>query len=117
MPVVGSSQSDASSATRLSATVDTATPLARETPSRGNPRRFHVRRRPPMVRILRELYQYRALLYALTQRELKARYRGSSLGFLWTFLNPTLLMLVYAFMFSVLLKNNIPHSPYFVFVG
>jgi lipopolysaccharide transport system permease protein len=32
-----------------------------------------------MIRNLRELWQYRALLWNLTQRELKARYRGSAL--------------------------------------
>ena len=41
-----------------------------------------------MIRNLTELYQYRALLIALSVRELKARYRASVLGFLWTFLNP-----------------------------
>ena len=34
----------------------------------------------PMFRNLRELHQYRALLWSLTQRELKARYRGSQAG-------------------------------------
>jgi lipopolysaccharide transport system permease protein len=70
-----------------------------------------------MIRNLRELYQYRALLWSLTQRELRARYRGSVLGFLWTFLNPTLLMLVYALVFGVYLKQTIPFYTYFVFVG
>jgi lipopolysaccharide transport system permease protein len=70
-----------------------------------------------MIRNLRELYQYRALLWSLTLRELKARYRGSVLGFFWTFLNPTLLMLVYTLVFSRNLKQEIPHYTYFVFVG
>jgi lipopolysaccharide transport system permease protein len=70
-----------------------------------------------MVRHFRELYQYRGLLFSLVQRELKARYRGSVLGFFWTFLNPTLHMLVYALLFGVILKNQIPRYPYFMFVG
>jgi lipopolysaccharide transport system permease protein len=70
-----------------------------------------------MWRHFRELYQYRALLYSLTQRELMARYRGSVLGFLWTFLNPTLLMLVYALVFSVYMRSNITNYTYFMFVG
>lgn len=70
-----------------------------------------------MLRNLRELYQYRALLWSLTQRELKARYRGSVLGFLWTFLNPTLQMAVYSLMFGVILQQDIPHYPYFIFIG
>lgn len=70
-----------------------------------------------MVRNLRELYQYRALLWSLTQRELKARYRNSVLGFLWTFLNPMLLMGVYALVFSVYMRNPMENYTYFLFVG
>ncbi len=70
-----------------------------------------------MLRNLQELYQYRALLSSLTLRELKARYRASVLGFLWTFLNPTLHMLVYALMFEVLLKQGMPKYAYFIFIG
>lgn len=70
-----------------------------------------------MIRNLSELYQYRALLLALSVRELKARYRASVLGFLWTFLNPTLNMLVYAVVFSVLMKNSVKNFPYFLFSG
>jgi lipopolysaccharide transport system permease protein len=68
-----------------------------------------------MVRNLRELYQYRALLWSLVVRELRARYRASVLGFLWTFLNPTLNMIVYAVVFSSML--NQPAYPYFLFIG
>ena len=57
-----------------------------------------------MVRNLKELYQYRALLWALTLRELKARYRASVLGFLWTFLNPTLNMVIYVLVFGYFMK-------------
>jgi lipopolysaccharide transport system permease protein len=70
-----------------------------------------------MLQNLRELFQYRALLHALVVRELKARYRNSVLGFLWTFLNPTLLMLVYSLVFSVNRRGEFPHYTYFMFVG
>ena len=70
-----------------------------------------------MLRNFRELYQYRGLLLSLTQRELKARYRGSILGFLWTFLSPTLQMLVYALVFSVYMRQQLEHYAYFMFVG
>jgi lipopolysaccharide transport system permease protein len=70
-----------------------------------------------MIRHFRELYQYRGLLISLVQRELKARYRGSILGFLWTFLNPTLHMLVYALLFTVVMRQNIPNYAFFMFVG
>jgi lipopolysaccharide transport system permease protein len=70
-----------------------------------------------MLRHFRELYQYRGLLISLVQRELKARYRGSVLGFFWTFLNPTLHMLVYALLFTVVMRQNIPNYAFFMFVG
>jgi lipopolysaccharide transport system permease protein len=70
-----------------------------------------------MIRNFRELWQYRALLWNLTQRELKARYRGSALGFLWTFLNPLLLMAVYGLVFGVIRHSDIQHYTYFIFVG
>lgn len=70
-----------------------------------------------MLRNLRELYQYRALLWSLTIRELKARYRASVLGFLWTFLNPTLNMIVYAVVFGYLMKSAQAAYPYFLFIA
>ncbi len=70
-----------------------------------------------MIRNLQELYQYRALLWALTLRELKARYRASVLGFFWTFLNPTLNMAVYVLVFSYIMDNKVPKYAYSVFNG
>jgi len=51
---------------------------------------------------LRRLVGYRALIQSLVVRDLKARYRGSVLGFLWSFVNPLLLLLVYSFVFLVM---------------
>src|SRR5713101_2450954 len=70
-----------------------------------------------MLENVRELFQYRALLLSLIGRDLKGRYRGSVFGFLWTFLNPVLQMLVYSVVFHVYLGNGIDHYPYFLFVG
>jgi lipopolysaccharide transport system permease protein len=67
-----------------------------------------------MARRLSELYRYRALIGTLVLRELRARYRGSVLGFLWSFLNPLLLMLVYVLVFSVYLR--VPMEGYAVFL-
>src|SRR5919201_7996 len=99
----------------IGARVEEGCSVARQSKVYGSRPFAYVSRR--MFRNLRELYQYRALLWSLTQRELKARYRGSVLGFLWTFLNPTLLMLVYSLVFSVYTRNAIPHYTYFLFVG
>jgi ABC-type polysaccharide/polyol phosphate export permease len=46
------------------------------------------------------LLQHRALIRTLVTRELKARYRGSALGFLWSFIHPLMLLAVYTFVFT-----------------
>ncbi len=71
----------------------------------------------PLWDHLREIVAYRALVWALVQRELRARYRGSVLGFLWTFFNPLLLMAVYFTVFKVFMKQEQAHYTYFMFVG
>ncbi|MEA2465032.1 MAG: lipopolysaccharide transport system permease protein, partial [Acidobacteriota bacterium] len=52
---------------------------------------------------LANLFRYRGLIQSLVARELKARYRGSALGFLWSFINPLLFLLIYTFVFAVVL--------------
>jgi ABC-type polysaccharide/polyol phosphate export permease len=47
----------------------------------------------------------RNLIQSLVARELKARYRGSVLGFFWSFVNPLLLLLVYSFVFSYIMQS------------
>jgi lipopolysaccharide transport system permease protein len=70
---------------------------------------------------LRQLLRHRALIQSLVARELKARYRGSVLGIVWSFLNPLLLLLIYTFVFSEVLPESrsgqIEHFPLFMFCG
>jgi lipopolysaccharide transport system permease protein len=54
---------------------------------------------------LHKLFRYRALIQSLVARELKARYRGSVLGFFWSFVNPLLLLLIYTFVFTVVMPG------------
>src|SRR2546428_3197935 len=74
-----------------------------------------------MFRNLSNLIRCRGLIQSLVARELKARYRGSVLGFFWSFINPLLLLSIYSFVFSVVLPGT--HSkaiePYglFLFCG
>jgi lipopolysaccharide transport system permease protein len=73
-----------------------------------------------MLHNLRQLVRYRGLIQSLVARELKARYRGSVLGFFWSFINPLLLLLVYTFVFSVIQPTDPqgPHPyPLFMFCG
>src|SRR5258708_5005633 len=57
------------------------------------------------------------LLLAMTEREIKARYKFAVLGFLWIFLNPLLQMLVIGVIFSFVLKVPIPNYFAFLFTG
>ncbi len=70
-----------------------------------------------MFHNLAQLVRYRALIQSLVARELKARYRASVLGFFWSFINPLLLLLVYSFVFSYVLKNQTKEvQPYALFL-
>ncbi len=53
-----------------------------------------------MLEKIKELFRHRQLIYILVVRELKARYRGTFFGFLWSFFNPLLLMIVYTIVFG-----------------
>jgi lipopolysaccharide transport system permease protein len=57
-----------------------------------------------LIRNLKGVWKYRVLIQNLVSRELKARYRGTVLGFLWSFFNPLLLMTVYTVVFGFILK-------------
>lgn len=65
----------------------------------------------------REIYDYRQMIYSLVRKELRGRYKGSALGFLWTFINPLLQLLVYTFVFSIVMPNNIDKFYLYLFVG
>lgn len=67
--------------------------------------------------IFKELYDYREMVYMLVRREIRGRYKGSVLGFFWTFLNPLLQFVVYALVFSVLLRSDIEKFYVYMFVA
>lgn len=71
-----------------------------------------------MLSNLRQLIRYRGLIQTLVVRELKARYRGSTLGFFWSFVNPLLLLIVYTIVFSVVLPGfrGVEVEPYALFL-
>lgn len=71
-----------------------------------------------MLHNLRQLLRYRGLIQSLVARDLKARYRGSVLGFFWSFINPLLLLLVYSFVFTTVLPGKYPPDmePYALFM-
>jgi ABC-type polysaccharide/polyol phosphate export permease len=66
---------------------------------------------------LANLFRYRGLIQSLVARELKARYRGSVLGFVWSFINPLLLLSIYSFVFTVVIPNQTAGvQPYALFM-
>lgn len=66
---------------------------------------------------IKEIYAYREMLKNLVSKELRARYKGSVLGFLWTFFNPLLMLIVYSFVFSYVMRSGIENYPMFLFVA
>ena len=66
---------------------------------------------------LREIYDYRQMIFSLVRKELRGRDKGSALGFLWTFINPLLQLCVYTFVFSIVMPNNIDKFYLYLFVG
>jgi lipopolysaccharide transport system permease protein len=72
--------------------------------------------RSPVWHLL-ELFQRRNLIWELTARNLKVRYRRSVFGLLWSILNPLFNALVFTFVFSTLLKSPIERFAVFITVG
>jgi len=65
---------------------------------------------------LGELWQYRELLYFLTWRDVKIRYKQAVLGFLWAFIQPFLKMVVFSVVFGGLAKMDSEGFPYPIFL-
>lgn len=57
------------------------------------------------------------LLLALTEKEIKARYKNAVLGFLWILINPLVQMLVMGFVFSMIFQFGIKNYYLFLFTG
>ncbi len=66
---------------------------------------------------IRDIRVYRFALYNFVRNNLRMRYRRSTLGFLWSLLNPLLVMSVTSFVFSVIFKQNIQRFSVYIFSG
>lgn len=69
------------------------------------------------MRFFKEFWKYRDLLKLLVSRDLKLKYRRSVLGYLWSILNPLLIMIVMSIVFSQMFDRNIEHFPVYLFCG
>ena len=70
-----------------------------------------------MTGFLKRTYPYKDLLYLLVTRELKLKYRRSFLGYLWSILNPLLIMIVMTVVFSTMFSRNIENFPVYLLAG
>lgn len=65
----------------------------------------------------KEIWSYKELFYYFTWRDIKVKYKQTFLGMAWAILQPTILMLVFTFLFSNMLgSNSSSHLPYPIFV-
>ncbi len=60
-----------------------------------------------MLTDIKNIWNFREMVFELTHRELRGKYKGSVLGFLWTYINPLMQILVYAFVFSQIFRSGI----------
>ena len=70
-----------------------------------------------MNRVFKEIYNYRQMIFSLVRKDLRGRYKGSVLGFMWTFINPLLQLMVYTIVFSVIMRSGIEQYYLFLFVA
>ena len=65
----------------------------------------------------KSIFSYSDMIGSLVRRDLRGKYKGSVLGFLWTFINPLCQMLVYTIVFSVIVRNDLDKFYVYMIVG
>ncbi len=64
---------------------------------------------------LRRLFEYRELLFNLTRKEVKVKYKNSLLGFLWSLINPLMMLVVFYVAFGIIFKLRAGDMKYYAF--
>ena len=67
--------------------------------------------------LLKQIWEKRSLIILFALNDVKLRYRRSILGFLWSFLEPLLMLSVLYFVFTTILKSNIENYPIYLLLG
>ncbi|WP_324682452.1 ABC transporter permease [Bibersteinia trehalosi] len=70
-----------------------------------------------MINEVKQFAQFNELLKQLVLRDVKLKYRRSYLGYLWSILNPLMLMMVLVVVFSNLFRFDIPNFPLYLISG
>jgi ABC-2 type transport system permease protein len=82
---------------------------------------LHVRTNaPPRLRVFRDLadlWRHREILVNLSRKELKVKYKSSVLGVAWSMLRPTLYLVVFYLVFSLVLRSNLPDFQIYLVSG
>jgi ABC-2 type transport system permease protein len=66
---------------------------------------------------LKDLWTNRDLLFLLTRTELKVKYKDSVLGYVWSMLNPTLVLAIYFIVFKIIARTHQPLFAIWLFAG
>jgi lipopolysaccharide transport system permease protein len=66
---------------------------------------------------LRSIWKHREIVYFLALKDIKIRYKFSSLGFLWAIIQPLGQMIILSVVFSLVVRFKIPAYPAFLLVG
>jgi len=66
---------------------------------------------------LRELYNYRQLIWAIAWGDFKWRYKNSILGYFWSLLEPLVMLVILYIVFSNLMKVQVEHYQLFLLLG
>lgn len=85
--------------------------------SSGGPEPRLVSQRLSVPDQIREVVRYRELLIGMVRRELKVKYKNSTLGFLWSLLNPALQLAVFYVVFQLFLGAGVPNFAVFLLSG
>ena len=67
--------------------------------------------------LFNDLYKYRELLKTNVKKDIRGKYKGSFLGVLWSFINPLLSVLVYAIVFSQIMRFDIDNYVIYLITG
>lgn len=65
---------------------------------------------------VKRLFRYRRILDLMVRRDLKVRYAGTALGYLWSVLDPLIMTIVFWFLFTKIFHRHIGYDPYILFL-
>ncbi|MEA3255402.1 MAG: ABC transporter permease, partial [Candidatus Altiarchaeota archaeon] len=70
-----------------------------------------------MLGNIRNLIEHRELLFYLSMKDFKVRYKSAVLGFLWALLMPLSMMVIFTIVFSFIVRIPVENYPVFLLAG